>query len=173
MALLKRSVDYSLPAIWAPWREGFILGKKEKGCIFCRRIRRRKDKTDLILYRGKKNFVILNRYPYTSGHLMVVPNRHIAELAGLTPEESAEMMGLAAKSIRAMKKTMQPEGFNLGMNLGRAAGAGVAGHLHLHVVPRWAGDANFMPVVGKTKVFSVGLQKIYDLLYPHMRGQRK
>jgi ATP adenylyltransferase len=104
---------------------------------------------------------------------MIVPNRHIAELAGLTPEELAEMMGLAAKSIRAMKKTMQPEGFNLGMNLGRAAGAGVAGHLHLHVVPRWAGDANFMPVVGKTKVFSVGLQKIYDLLYPHMRGQRK
>ncbi len=163
---------FNPPAIWAPWREGFILGKKEKGCIFCRRIKRKKDKPDLILYRGKKNIVIMNLYPYTSGHLMVVPYRHIAELSDLAPEESAEMVELAARATSAMKKTMRPEGFNLGMNLGRAAGAGVAGHLHLHVVPRWAGDANFMPVVGKTKVFSVGLQKIYDLLYPHLRGKK-
>lgn len=164
---------FTLPAIWAPWREGFILGKKEKGCIFCRRLKRKKDKADLILFRGERSFIIMNLYPYTSGHLMIVPNRHIAELSDLAAEESAEMMALAAESIGAMKKTMRPEGFNLGMNLGRSAGAGVAGHLHLHVVPRWAGDANFMPVVGKTKIFSVGLQKIYDLLYPHMRGQRK
>jgi ATP adenylyltransferase len=167
----KHAVETPLPVIWAPWREAFILGKKEKGCIFCRRLKRKKDKADLILFRGKRCFVIMNLYPYTSGHLMIVPNRHIAELSALTPEESAEMMELAAKSIAAMKKTMWPEGFNLGMNLGRAAGAGVAGHLHLHVVPRWAGDANFMPVVGKTKIFSVGLQKIYDLLYPHLRGK--
>lgn len=164
---------FSLPAIWAPWREAFILGKKEKGCIFCRRFRRKKDKTDLILYRGERNFVIMNLYPYTSGHLMIVPYRHISQLSDLTPEESAEMMGLAARAVEGMKKALSPEGFNLGMNLGRAAGAGVAGHLHLHVVPRWAGDANFMSVTGKTKVFSVGLQKIYDLLYPHLRGRKK
>ncbi len=149
------------------------MGKKEKGCIFCRRIRRKKDKPDLILYRGEKNIVIMNLYPYTSGHLMVVPYRHVAELSEISPEESSEMMGLAARTIEAMKKTMRPQGFNIGMNLGRAAGAGVAGHLHLHVVPRWAGDANFMPVVGKTKVFSVGLQKIYDLLYLHLRGKKR
>ena len=164
---------FSLPAIWAPWREAFILGKKEKGCLFCRRHRRKKDKTDLILYRGGGNFVIMNFYPYTSGLLMIVPNRHTALLSDLTPEESAEMMELAARAVEGMKKALRPEGFNLGMNLGRAAGAGVAGHLHLHVVPRWAGDANFMPVTGKTKVFSVGLQKIYDLLYPYLRGKKK
>lgn len=166
----KKKEKFALPAIGAPWREAFILGKKEKGCIFCRRHRRKKDKSDFILYRGMKNFVIMNLYPYTSGHLMIVPYRHIALLSDLTPEESAEMMGLAARVVEGMKKALRPEGFNLGMNLGRAAGAGVAGHLHLHVVPRWAGDANFMPVVGMTKVFSVGLQKIYDLLYPHLRG---
>ena len=166
----KKEKEFWPPAIWAPWREGFILGKKEKGCIFCRRIRRKKDRADLILYRGRKNFIIMNLYPYTSGHLMIVPYRHIAELSALEPEECSEMMGLAAQAIGAMKKAMRPEGFNLGLNLGRAAGAGVAGHLHLHVVPRWTGDTNFMPVVGKTKVFSVGLQKIYDLLYPHLRG---
>ncbi|MGE5692224.1 MAG: HIT family protein [Candidatus Zixiibacteriota bacterium] len=169
----KKEKKFLPPVIWAPWREGFILGKKEKGCIFCRRLKRKKDKADLILFRGERSFVIVNLYPYTSGHLMIVPNRHISELSDLTPDESAEMVELAAKSIGAMKKTMRPQGFNLGMNLGRAAGAGVAGHLHLHVVPRWAGDANFMPVVGKTKVFSVGLQKIYDLLYPLLRGQGK
>ena len=114
----------------------------------------------------------MNLYPYTSGHLMIVPNRHISLLSDLTPEESVEMMGLAARAVEGMKKALSPEGFNLGMNLGRAAGAGVAGHLHLHLVPRWAGDANFMPVVGKTKIFSVGLQKIYDLLYPRLRGRK-
>lgn len=125
------------------------------------------------MHRGKLNFVIMNLYPYTSGHLMVVPYRHSSELSALTPEESAEFMELAGRSMEALKKGIQPQGFNLGMNLGRAAGAGVAGHLHLHVVPRWAGDANFMPVVGRTKVFSVGLQKIYNLLYPYLNGRKK
>ncbi len=168
----KNKEKFALPAIGAPWGQAFILGKKEKGCIFCRRHRRKKDKADFILYRGEKNFVIMNLYPYTSGHLMIVPYRHIALLSDLTSVESAEMMGLAARAMEGMKKSIRPEGFNLGMNVGRTAGAGVAGHLHLHVVPRWAGDANFMPVIGKTKVFSVGLQKIYDLLYPHLRGRK-
>jgi len=169
----KNAENFVLPAIWAPWREEFILGKKEKGCIFCRRLKRKKDKADLILYRGGKNFVIMNLYPYTSGHLMVVPYRHIGALSDLTPEESAEMMGLAARAMGGMKQTLRPDGFNLGINLGRAAGAGVEGHLHLHVVPRWAGDTNFMPAVGKTRVFSVGLQKTYDLLYPYLNDRKK
>ena len=165
--------NYSLPAVWAPWRETFVLGKKEKGCIFCHRLQRKKDKTDLILFRGQTNFVLMNLFPYTSGHLMIVPNRHIAGLAELTAEEAAEMMRLAARAVEGMKRAFRPDGFNLGMNLGRAAGAGVEGHLHLHVVPRWAGDANFMPVVGQTKVFSVGLQKTYNLLYPYLNGRKK
>lgn len=149
------------------------MGKKEKGCIFCRRVRRKKDRADLILFRGEGNLVIMNLFPYTSGHLMIVPYRHVAGLSGLTGGEAAEMMNLATRAVEAMKKGLRPDGFNLGMNLGRAAGAGVAGHLHLHVVPRWSGDANFMPVVGRTKVFSVGLQKTYELLYPHFRGRKK
>jgi len=164
---------HHLPAIWAPWREEFILGKKEKGCIFCRRLKRKNDRKDLILARGKKNFVIMNRYPYTNGHLMVVPYRHVAELSVLTSEEALEMMRLAAHSVEALKKSIRPQGFNLGMNLGRSAGAGVEGHLHLHIVPRWAGDANFMPVIGKTKVFSLSMGKTYDRLYPHLNGKKK
>jgi ATP adenylyltransferase len=166
----KKTIPH-LPAIWAPWREAFILGKKARGCIFCNQSK--KDRQNLILARGKKNFVIMNLYPYTSGHLMVVPHRHVAELSVLTPDEALEMMQLAGKAVEALKKAFRPEGFNLGINLGRAAGAGVEGHLHLHIVPRWAGDANFMPVVGKTKVFSVGLEKTYALLYPYFNGRKK
>ncbi len=168
----KKTVSH-LPAIWAPWREAFILGKKEKGCIFCSRLKRKKDRRDLILRRGERNFIIMNLYPYTSGHLMVVPYRHVAVLSALTPDETLEMLQLAAKAVGALKKAFRPDGFNLGMNLGRAAGTGVEGHLHLHVVPRWAGDANFKPVVGKTKVFSVGLEKTYEMLYPYLNGRKK
>src|SRR5574339_495719 len=104
----KNEKKFLPPVIWAPWREGFIFGKKEKGCIFCRRIRRKKDKPDFILCRGEKNIVIMNLYPYTSGHLMIVPYRHIAELSDLMSEESTEMMELAARALEAMKKTMRP-----------------------------------------------------------------
>ncbi|MCI0531758.1 MAG: HIT domain-containing protein [candidate division Zixibacteria bacterium] len=147
--------------IWAPWREAFILGKKPKGCIFCLRKKSPQDKQNLILFRGKTAFVILNLYPYNPGHVMVVPNRHIGSLDRLTEPEQKELLGLAGKSVNALKRAFRPQGFNLGMNLERVAGAGVLGHIHIHVVPRWNGDTNFMPLVADTKVVSSSLSRTY------------
>ena len=151
-------------AIWAPWRVGFVLGEKEKGCIFCNRFKMKDSIENLIIYRAKWNFVILNKYPYNSGHTMVIPNRHIAHLEELTPEESVEFFELMRKTIVVMKEALKPHSLNIGMNLGETSGAGIPEHLHLHVVPRWQGDTNFMPVIGKTKVISVPLEPIYEAL---------
>ena len=151
-------------SLWAPWRSGYILGKKEKGCIFCNRIKRKKDKQDYIVYRGEKNIVILNRFPYNSGHAMVVPNRHIASLDRLKPDEAVEFFDLVRLTVTAMKKAFNPQSFNIGMNLGQGSGAGVPNHLHMHIVPRWSGDTSFMPVVGNTKVISFGLDLTYKML---------
>jgi len=150
--------------IWAPWRSGYILGKKEKGCIFCNRIKRSRDFQDLIVFRGRKIFVILNRFPYNSGHVMVVPKRHIKSLESLTPEESAEFFELIKTTVRVLKLVLHPQSFNLGMNLGRGSGAGVPGHIHMHIVPRWNEDTSFMPVIGKTRVVSFDLGMIYEML---------
>ncbi len=119
---------------------------------------------NLIVYRGEKAFVILNKFPYNTGHAMIVPYRHIGALEKLTPAEAQEIMALTQKTVVAIKRTMKPQSLNVGMNLGRQAGAGVPGHLHQHVVPRWNGDTNFMPVLGKTHVVSIPLEPIYDLL---------
>ncbi len=145
--------------LYAPWREEFILGPKEQGCIFCASETHRAIR-DLILYRGKRAFVVLNRYPYNSGHLMIVPNRHVANLEDLSGSERNEIMALIALSSRVLNETLKPEGMNLGMNLGRAGGAGIAGHLHVHLVPRWVGDTNFMPALFKTRVVSVSLPNV-------------
>jgi len=150
--------------LWAPWRESFILGRKERGCIFCKRIKAKNDPRHFILYRGKNSFVILNLYPYNTGHLMVVPNRHIGSPEDLTAQEAQELMTLSAKSVVALRSALKPEGFNLGMNLGRTAGAGIADHIHIHVVPRWSGDTNFMPILAETKVLSLGLKTVYARL---------
>lgn len=150
--------------LWAPWRENFILGKKEKGCIFCKRLKAKKDCQNHILYRGKNCFVILNLYPYNTGHLMVVPNRHVAKLEELTDSEAKEMMTVSSRSVAALKKALKPQGFNLGMNLERAAGAGIAEHIHMHVVPRWNGDTNFMPLLANAKVLSLSLESVYRKL---------
>jgi ATP adenylyltransferase len=150
--------------IWAPWRSGFILGKKEKGCIFCNRIKSNSDDRNLIPYRGRKVFVILNRYPYNSGHVMVVPCRHIGSLNRLTDEEAAEFFDLTRKTVEVLKAVLKPDSFNIGMNLGKGSGAGIPGHLHMHIVPRWNEDTNFMPVIGKTRVVSFDLNMIYRLL---------
>jgi len=136
----------------------------ESGCLFCRTARSRKDRENLLLFRGKLSFVMMNLYPYNSGHLMVAPYRHLADIEGLTGRESAELFGLAGKSIQVLNKVMKPQGYNLGMNLGRVAGAGVLGHLHLHIVPRWSGDTNFMPVLGETKVVAEALAATYEKL---------
>ena len=150
--------------IFAPWRMEFIAGKKEKGCVFCTRVKRKQDRKDLILHRGKYSFVILNKYPYNNGHLMVVPYRHTASLQEICPEESAEIFSLMSQAEKIMKKTMHPEGFNVGLNLGKAAGAGIADHLHFHVVPRWFADTNFWPVLAETKTMPQHLMQTYDLL---------
>jgi ATP adenylyltransferase len=151
--------------LWTPWRYRYIASvKKSDQCVFCEAVASNDDRDTLILLRGDKNFVILNRYPYTSGHVMVVPYAHVADLAAADAEALAEMMRLAQRLQTALQKTYRPEGFNIGMNLGRAAGAGILGHLHLHVLPRWAGDANFMTVVGETRIEPEELGTTYDRL---------
>lgn len=150
--------------LWAPWRAGFILGKKEKGCILCKRLKEKDSPKNLIIFRGKKAFVILNKYPYNAGHAMIVPTRHVGNIEKLKQDEATEFFELVQKTSAIIKKVLKPSSMNLGMNLGRASGAGVPGHLHMHVVPRWIGDTNFMPVVGNTKVISIPLGPVYKAL---------
>jgi ATP adenylyltransferase len=140
--------------LWSPWRYDYIAsaGKTPGSCVFCIGLNPGNDADRLVVYRGVHNFVILNLFPYTSGHLMVAPYAHLARLDDASAEQMAEMMVLAQRSIAAHRKLYQPEGFNLGMNLGHCAGAGIREHFHLHVVPRWTGDASFMTVTGETRV---------------------
>jgi ATP adenylyltransferase len=151
--------------LWTPWRYRYIAdASKDEGCIFCSALAANDDSKTHIVFRGAKTFVILNRFPYTSGHVMIVPYAHVADLPDADLETLAEMMRLAQRVHSALEKTYHPQGFNLGMNLGRAAGAGVAGHLHLHVLPRWAGDANFMTVIGETRVEPEDLETTFAKL---------
>lgn len=145
--------------LWAPWRQEYILAEK-KGCIFCRAISDTQDEKNLILYRGKGCFVILNKYPYNSGHLMIAPNKHKCDLRELAQEEMLESMQLLCKAQVVLEQHLKPEGFNIGANLGKAAGAGEQ-HLHFHVVPRWVGDTNYMPVLGETKIISQHLSELF------------
>ncbi len=128
------------------------MGEKEKNCLFCRVAKEKKDRKNYLLFRGKKCFVLLNTFPYNNGHLMVAPYRHLANLEDLNREELSELMGLVSRSVGWLKKALKPEGFNIGMNLGKIAGAGIEDHLHIHIVPRWSGDANFMPTIAQVKV---------------------
>jgi len=151
--------------LWAPWRIKYILeADKADGCIFCDKPKEDKDQENLILYRGRKCFVMMNKFPYNNGHLMIAPYRHTADLAGLSPEEREELMALAGMSVEVLERTLSAQGFNIGMNLGRVAGAGIDQHLHLHVVPRWSGDTNFMPILGDVKVISEALEETYRKL---------
>jgi ATP adenylyltransferase len=145
--------------LWAPWRLEYIQGADEReGCFLCQ-AREGDDEKGLVVHRGKLALVVLNKYPYASGHLMVAPNRHEAEFGELEADEALEVHRLAAGGIAALAETSRPQGFNLGWNLGRIAGAGVLDHVHLHVVPRWAGDTNFMPVLADVKVLPEALQE--------------
>ncbi len=152
--------------LWAPWRNKYILsaisGSEE--CIFCRLPREKNDKKNYIVFRGKTAVVMMNIYPYNNGHLMIAPYRHIATLTKLTAEENLELMELLAQAEATLRKAMKAENFNLGMNLGRVAGAGFDGHLHFHIVPRWSGDTNFMPIISDTKVLSQSLDQAYQLI---------
>jgi ATP adenylyltransferase len=152
--------------LWTPWRYSYIAdAAKDEGCVFCAALAVKNDRDSLIVLRGTKNFVILNRYPYTSGHVMIVPYVHSADLPATDAETLAEMMVLAQRVQVALERTYHPQGYNLGMNLGRAAGAGVTGHLHLHVLPRWSGDSNFMTVVAAIRVEPEDLSTTYEKLH--------
>jgi ATP adenylyltransferase len=149
--------------MWAPWRMRYIEGTHEdKGCIFCVKPKEDKDRDNLILFRGKYSFVMMNLFPYNNGHLMVAPYRHTGDLTVLEDNEILEIMKLSSKMIKVIRKIMKPDGFNTGFNLGRAAGAGIADHVHFHIVPRWIGDTNFMPVLGEVKVISEHIFDTYD-----------
>ena len=154
----------------APWRWSFIsrLAKKENSCVFCS-AQKGNGFDSLICYRGKNYFVILNKYPYNTGHLMVVPYKHIATPEEINPKDTTEMWSLHNRSIELLKKNFSPDGFNVGMNVGNAAGAGVKEHFHLHIVPRWSGDSNFMAVIGNTKVMSYDLETVYNKISEDFR----
>ncbi len=152
--------------LWTPWRYHFVSQTvRESGCIFCRAVELNDDVRSLVVHRGRKNFIILNLYPYTTGHSMVVPYAHVADLASCDDETLSEMMMLARRLQLALESLYHPQGFNLGMNLGHAAGAGVADHVHLHVLPRWIGDTNFMTTVAETRLQPEEISVTYDKLH--------
>jgi ATP adenylyltransferase len=156
--------------LWAPWRVAYLEVPAPAGCIFCVKPAEGQDAKQWILHRGERAFVILNAFPYNGGHLMVAPFRHTADLESLSPEEQIEIFSLTRLSVSLLRAAYQPDGFNIGMNLGKVAGAGVADHLHMHVVPRWTGDTNFMPIVAETKVLPESLDQTYDRIEPFLRS---
>jgi ATP adenylyltransferase len=156
----------TLERLWTPWRLAYVSGGAEsKGCVFCD-AQHDEEAAPLIVFRGRDCFVILNLFPYNNGHLMIVPNRHLASLAAATTEEACEMMELTRRAEIALTEIYAPQGMNMGINLGKPAGAGILGHLHLHVVPRWNGDTNFMSIVGHTRVLPEELPQTADKLRP-------
>lgn len=153
--------------ISAPWRKEYVRRiSKTSGCIFCQALKSKDDKGAFILFRGAHNFVVLNKYPYTSGHLMIAPYKHLSSFERAKKESTDELTDLLKLSLKVLRKKYCPQGFNTGMNLGKCAGAGVADHYHLHVIPRWTGDSHFMPIVGETKVMIEDLETTYDQLFP-------
>ena len=155
--------------LWTPWRMGYIGGEKGDGCVFCDALAANDDRAALILHRGQHAFAIMNLYPYNTGHLMIVPHLHTADLPTLPAETLAEMTALLPWVTALIGRTLRPGGFNVGLNLGEVAGAGVAAHLHMHVVPRWVGDANFMPVLAHTAV----LPELIPVTYAKLRGEMR
>ena len=156
-----------MQSLWAPWREGYItkvIKNQHKGCVFCDILKENKDVKNFIFLRMPLAYAVLNIYPYSNGHCLILPNRHVGDLSKLSSEELKEMMELLLRTKELLDKSLKPHGFNVGFNLGRMAGAGIPKHVHMHVVPRWMGDHNFMPVVCKTKVISQSLKGIYKLL---------
>lgn len=150
--------------IWAPWRMKYILNSRKKGCFLCDICQDDKNEQNLVLKRGKSNFLLLNKYPYNNGHLMIAPYRHVDRLESMHEPEMTEMMQLASTACKALRKSLHPDGFNLGLNIGTAAGAGLKDHIHLHIVPRWEGDTNFMPVFGEVKVIPQPLDELWRKL---------
>lgn len=163
--------------LWAPWRMQYILGPKDKStCVFCLPQSSNDDRELLVAHRARLCFVMLNRYPYAAGHLMVIPYRHVSDITELTPEESCEMMEVVQLSCRVLRAFCHPDGLNVGINLGEAAGAGIGMHLHVHIVPRWNGDSNFMAVLDDIRVIPEALEQTRDRLasfFCELAGQTK
>ncbi len=153
--------------LWAPWRMEYLMADAHDGCIFCEKPGEDDDRKNLILLRTPLSFIILNAYPYNNGHLMVAPFRHVGTLGELTPEERCDLMETVAGAEGILTRAFAPQGMNVGINLGHCAGAGVPGHVHVHIVPRWEGDTNFMPVLGRTRVIPELLAETYDRLREH------
>jgi ATP adenylyltransferase len=153
-----------MKTMWAPWRIEYILSGKEGGCVFCQALESR---DDLTLHKGTDTLVVMNKFPYINGHLLVAPTRHIATLDELSKPEMGELLATVDRSVRILKTVMQPDGFNVGLNLGRVAGAGIEEHLHFHVVPRWFGDTNSLTVFADVRVIPEHLQETYNNLKPY------
>ncbi len=156
-----------MEALWAPWRIDYILGPKPDHCVFCLPQGREEDAKRLVLCRGKATFVILNKFPYNNAHIMVTPYRHVMDFCSLAPEESAELMWMLQKSCAILQENLKPQGLNVGLNLGEAAGAGIREHLHFHIVPRWNGDSSFIAVTASVRVIPQHLDDCYAMLRPH------
>lgn len=159
--------------LWAPWRESYItkITTKQKACVFCSILADRQDKRHLIFKRGAHAFAVLNLYPYSNGHCLVVPNRHVGDISKLSQAEYAQLMELLLTTKELLQKALKPQGFNIGINLGRVSGAGIPGHVHIHIVPRWKADHNFMPVTAATKVISQSLSVTYKkIVYANKTG---
>jgi len=157
--------------LWAPWRIIYIRDihqRKEATCVFCE-APKKNDEEVYIVYRGKHSYIIMNIYPYNTGHLLIAPYRHVAEIEKLKPYELWEMMLLTQAAVRGLKESLSPEGFNIGVNIGRSAGAGIDEHVHIHIVPRWLGDTNFMPILGNTKIIPQWLKETYDSIKEPIR----
>jgi ATP adenylyltransferase len=159
--------------LWTPWRYAYVSGtEKASGCVFCEAAKEKDDAQARIVHRGEHCFVILNTYPYTPGHVMIVPYTHVDELQKLPAEAAHEMMGLSQRMETVLRKLYRPDGINLGMNIGKAAGAGIAGHIHMHVLPRWVADANFVSVVGETRVLPETLEVTWEKMREAMEALR-
>lgn len=161
-----------MKAIGAPWRMTYIRGEKLDNCVFCADSENCTC-TDLRLREGEKSFIMMNRYPYTTGHLMIIPYRHCSGIEDLGPEERVEIFDFVSLSVKVLKESIHPDGFNIGMNLGKAAGAGIEDHLHVHVVPRWNGDTNFVSVVGDVRVIPEDVVKTWEQLLPYFQKYRQ
>lgn len=148
--------------LWAPWRISYIKLNKQKGCVFCRGLEN--PAGNYVIFKARYSFCILNIYPYNNGHLMISPNRHVADISRLKEEEALDLFRSINKAKKILDKVLRPQGYNIGINLNDVAGAGIRGHLHIHIVPRWKGDTNFMPVLAKTKVISQSLKELYKQL---------
>jgi len=163
--------------LWAPWRMEYILDdKKHDICLFCdvskkdkNRVNKTRDRKNLILFRGKKSFIMLNKYPYNSGHLMVVPYFHTSTFEGLSDDVLFDLIKNVERSTRILKEVLNPDGFNMGLNFGKVAGAGMESHMHMHVVPRWTGDTDSMPIIAETRVMPEHLRKTYNKLVRHFQ----